>query len=83
MSLLRTLTKAKLDEWLTRELRLVPGCEDCVMQITEVLADTGPEDCNWSPQVSMTPGRHPDPTFCTKHALAIVERAQQRFRVSD
>lgn len=83
MSSLRTLTKAKLDEWLTRELRLVPGCEDCVLQITDLTPDAGPEECNWAPRMSLVHGRNPDRKFCATHAAEIGERARQRFRVAD
>jgi len=81
MNVRRPVSRAVLDEWLTTEIRKVPGCESCTLASRYVVGEPRKnKGCNWA-GLSIRMGEGAVVQVVTQAAAAIEQRASLLFNL--
>lgn len=76
------VSRATLDEWLTREIQQVPDCEGCVLTVKYRLMQPDDGGCNWS-EANLMVGPNTNALHAGSVADRIVRRAREAFNLED
>ncbi len=81
MNARRVVSRAVLDEWLTAEIRRVPGCENCALASKYIVGDPRRNNgCNWA-GLTIRMGEDAVVQVVTKAAAAIEQQASLLFNL--
>jgi predicted nucleic acid-binding protein len=72
----------ELNRFLTEEIRKIEDLEDARLTFQYLLREPDETGCNWTGAI-LNPGSKGSPEYGAPHANAIVEKAGQRFNVSE